>query len=291
MMSFISSTVNPDAALYALWSLATWLGVRLLVRGITVSGAAALCALVGLTICVKAIGYVLLPPALLALGLALWARRPLPVSLALKPTAAAVAALAATAGVWFFVAHQIHRPAVAQTAAATASGTNFRELASYLWQFYLPRAPFQIAFPTDGVFEIFVKGSWGKFGWLEVQYAEPVYGVLTALTLATIAAAALVLWRTRKTIRWRVVFFLAATCVTLLATLHWTDYHQLAAGSPGFMQARYLFPLVGIAGLVVAQALRLLVPSRRAIGVGALLGGLCVLQLYALCVSAVRFYA
>jgi hypothetical protein len=291
MMSFISATVNPDAALYAVWSLALWLGVRILRRKLTPGRAAAFCAAVGLTVCIKAIGIALIPPALLVLALGLSARRPLPRSRALLLAGSGLAALAATAGAWVIVARLLGRPAASQVAGAATGGTDFRELASYLWQFYLPRAPFQSDYATGGIYETFVKGSWGKFGWLEVQFSSPVYWLLTAITVVTVVAAGIVVWRKRGTIHRGIAVFLAAVCVALLAALHWTDYHQLEAGSQGFMQARYLFPLVGIAGLVVAQALQLLPAQRHAVGAAAVVGGLFVLQVLALGVSIVRFYA
>ncbi|HEV7460521.1 MAG TPA: DUF2142 domain-containing protein, partial [Solirubrobacteraceae bacterium] len=50
MTAFMSASVNPDALLYALWSLALWLGVRTLRRGLTLADAAGLFAVVGLAV-------------------------------------------------------------------------------------------------------------------------------------------------------------------------------------------------------------------------------------------------
>ena len=44
MMTFVSASVSPDSMLYALWTLALWLGVRILRRGLTAAAGAALFA-------------------------------------------------------------------------------------------------------------------------------------------------------------------------------------------------------------------------------------------------------
>ena len=49
MVSFLSAAVNPDSMLYALWTLALWLGARLIKRGLTPASGAAFLAVVGLT--------------------------------------------------------------------------------------------------------------------------------------------------------------------------------------------------------------------------------------------------
>jgi hypothetical protein len=56
-------------------------------------------------------------------------------------------------------------------------------------------------------------------------------------------------------------------------------------------QGRYLLPLAGLAGLCVAQALRLLPSRLRPYGAGVGMGGLLALQLFALGVMVDRYFA
>ena len=151
MVTFLSASVTPDALLFALWSLALWLGVRILKRGLTPAQGVALLAVVGLAIVTKASSYALLPAALLVLGIGAAAParapgRPRPGDGRRRRAARADRARRGVAG------HGARaRPARGQPGRDRARGheapglTNFnvRELGSYMWQFYLPRLPFQ----------------------------------------------------------------------------------------------------------------------------------------------------
>ena len=66
MESFISSSVNPDAMVFACWALAFWIGVRILNRGLTLGWGVAFLAVVGAAILAKATSYALVPAALLS---------------------------------------------------------------------------------------------------------------------------------------------------------------------------------------------------------------------------------
>ena len=146
MVQFVSSTASPDTMLFATWSLMLWLGVRLLKRGLTPAGAAALCAVAGAACVVKATSYAALPAVALCLliaGLRAGAlRRPLA---HWRPIAAAVAALALTLGVYVVWTRATGRAVSTQvaTVGGQASDSSLRDLLSYVWQFYLPRTPWQ----------------------------------------------------------------------------------------------------------------------------------------------------
>ena len=130
-----------------------------------------------------------------------------------------------------------------------------------MWQFYLPRLPFMTDFPTVAhtipVYDVWFKGIWASFGWTEVHVPQP------RLRRARRAdagrggrrgRAALALARRRRTGRCSRSSSLVA--VSLLAGLHWSEYHLLKAGAANFNQGRYLLPLVGVAGVVLALAVR-----------------------------------
>lgn len=294
MVGFVSASLNPDAMLYAEWSFALWLGVRLLRRGLTVGGAAALFAVVGAACVTKATSYALIPAALFVLVVA-W-RRAGGVA-RVRPVVAAGAALVLTLGVWFVIARVAGRPAAAQVADATGSATfNLRELLSYVWQFYLPHLPFQTSFdaipgPNLPVYDIWLTTGWAAFGWLEVRFPGWVYIVLTAVTVAVAGVAVAGLWRARRRVDLAVVAFLALVAVTLVAGLHWTEYHMLISGQGPFNNGRYLLPVVGLGGLAVAQVVRTLRPAARPAGAAGALAFLLVLDVFSLGLCLERFYA
>jgi 4-amino-4-deoxy-L-arabinose transferase-like glycosyltransferase len=296
MVGFVSASVNPDAMLYAAWAFALWLGVRLLRRGLTVGGAVALFAVVGLACLVKATSYALVPAALFALAVAVRrARAPGRVPRAAAVTGAG-AALALTLGAWIVIARLSHRAAAAQVSqAAGATGFNLRDFGSYLWQFYLPKLPFQRPFSIPGdhlpVYDVWLKTGWAGFGWLEVVFPEWVYVLLAVVTLAIAVVALRELWRARRRVDPAVLAFLALVVVTLFAGLHWTEFKMLTGGQGPFNAGRYLLPLAGIAGLAVALAVRALPLARRPVGAAAALSGLFALNLCSFGLMIERFYA
>lgn len=299
MMTFISSSVTPDALLFALWSLVFWLGVRILKRGLAFGPALALFLLVGVAVATKATSYALLPAALLVLAVgAMRARR------RARPHVAAIVvasllAFVLPAGGWLATAAVLDRPAVNKVSASgvrptpTITSFNPRELASYLWQFYFPRLPFQHKF--SGLqnlpsYNVWLKGSWGSFGWLEVKFPGFVYIALGLFSLFVLAAAGVAVARL-ESIDWAVAAFFAVAVLTLLVGLHWTEFRTLVGSSTPFNQGRYLLPLIALAGSATAAALSLLPAPRRGLGVASLFGGLLVLQIFSFAIVGGRFYA
>lgn len=300
MIGFISASVNPDSALFATWSLSLWLGVRLVKRGPSVRGAAALFAAVGVACVVKATSYALIPAALLALAVALWRWGALhdPKRIALRPTLAALGGIGATLGAYVVWTRATGRAVSAQISDVTGATTytfSPTEFLSYIWQYYLPRLPFQTDFkdfaPNLPAYDIFFKGAAGAFGWLEVMYANGLYIVLALLTLAVVGLALAGAWRDRSRSDLAVVAFLAVAALALVAGLHYTDYRQIKSGAGNFMQGRYLLPLMPLAGLALARAVMFVPPAFRARVVAATLGALAVLSVYSMTLVTVRFYA
>lgn len=297
MVLFLSATVGPDSALFALWSLALWLGVRLLKRGLTLTGAVALAGVVGLGCIVKATTYAILPAVLLALGIAAVRAGALRrQKAALVPLAGAAGAMAATLGTYVAWTRLTDRVVSAQVASVTGPvDLNLREMTAYLWQFYFPRLPFQYDFPsiapTIPVYDIAFKGVWGAFGWLEVVYPDWVYLVLVGLTVLVVGLGAAGFWRDRRLVDRSTLAFLVAAVLGLLAGLHFTEYRQITAGASNFMQGRYLLPLAPIAALVLARAVMWVPPARRASAVAMILGALFTLNVFSLGLVTTRFYA
>jgi hypothetical protein len=139
--------------------------------------------------------------------------------------------------------------------------------------------------------QVWITHGWAAFGWLEIKFPPWVYRILGVLTMAVFAGGVAALVRARRGLDLRVLAFLALACLALLAGLHWTDYHQVEAGSAGFMQGRYVFPAIGVIALALGGAVSLLSAARQRMATGAAVAGLCVFHLFALGLVLERFYA
>ena len=163
-----------------------------------------------------------------------------------------------------------------------------------MWQYYLPRLPFQKRFggmPEYPVYDVWLKGGWAAFGWLEIKFPGAVYVLLAFLTLAILAGAAVAIVRAWPRIDRALAAAFALAVVTLFAGLHWTEFRTLIGGSGPFTQGRYLLPLIALMGAAAAAAVSVLPARRQPIAAALLLGGLVVLQVASLGIVLGRFYA
>jgi 4-amino-4-deoxy-L-arabinose transferase-like glycosyltransferase len=295
MMTFISSSVSPDGLLFALWSIALWLGVRILRRGLVLVDAVALFGVIGLAVLVKGTSYALLPPALLALGISAWRLRGAGSRQAAGIAVAAVLAFLVLAGGWLTVARALDRPAVNQVGAAGQNAHfDARSFGSYLWQFYLPRLPSQTSFGVIDdlrVYSVWVKTGWAAFGWLEVRFPDWVYAVLAVVSALVIAGNIALIWLRWSSIDHAVVAFLGLALLCLLAGLHWVEYKTVLESRLPFVQGRYLFPMLPLWGVAVAALVGWLPRRAQFVGVGVVLGVLFALQLFSLGLTAERYFA
>ncbi|HEV7846923.1 MAG TPA: DUF2142 domain-containing protein [Thermoleophilaceae bacterium] len=295
MVTFVSASVTPDAALYAFWSLALWLGARLVLGRGGMRDVAAIAVVAGLAVLTKATSFALLPAVVVAVGVAAvragggWRR-------IARPVAIAAAALVVVLAPWYVYAHVNERPASGQLAGAAASSSvDVREFGSYVWQFYLPRLPFEARNGALGkypqAYETWFKQGTAAFGWLETRWPDWLYKVLFVLALAIAAGAVVTLVRQRSSVDPMLLLFFATAAVVLVAGLHWNEYRLIQAGGALSNQGRYLFPLISLVGLAAAAAVRALPARWRVPLVGAGLGGLALMQIFALVLVAQRFYA
>jgi hypothetical protein len=139
---------------------------------------------------------------------------------------------------------------------------SIRGFLSYLWQYFLPRLPSMHRPPWPsyvgyGVWNQYIQGFIGRFGWWEYVFSRRVNFVGLALLLVVAALALVGLARTRS-LRTRAseIGCYVLVVLTLLGALAYTAYRYLAFTGDAFEQTRYLFPLLAFYGAAVALAAR-----------------------------------
>jgi 4-amino-4-deoxy-L-arabinose transferase-like glycosyltransferase len=313
MVTFMSSSVNPDGMLIALWALATWLGTSLLTRGPSARRAVALALCVGLAVVTKATALALVPPVLLALALSAWPLRKR-ISWRRVVTVGAVAmAFALPVGAWYLAAQSSGRSAFGQTTLVSAGETPTGGagpgkasspgiFASYLWQYYLPRlpsmTPIKNFFPTISHYapvQVWLGSGWASFGWVNVWFPPWVYKLFFAIVVLAAAGVVASLWQRRSGRRvsprtLRLAAFYLVMAGLLIGGLQWTDYKLYLDGKQPFLQGRYILPLAPLLALLVAQATRALPARFRPASQGVVIGGLFVFQIACLGLVAARYY-
>jgi 4-amino-4-deoxy-L-arabinose transferase-like glycosyltransferase len=296
MFTFISAAISPDGLTCALWSVAFLLGARVLLRQGNVADVAGLLGAFGLAMATKTVSVALAPAVLWVLGAWLWRNRTRR-RLVAAVIVSGVLLLVGAVGTWIVVARESDRSAAPQlTQAASLDDFHPDAFASYVWQFYLPRLPFQTGYPElddwpPRAYEFWVEKSWGAFGWLEVRWPAAVYWPLGLAGLTVALAALFAVWRRRANVSQALLAFFALATVCLLVGLHLSEYAVLRDSHALINQGRYLFPLISLAGLISAAALTAVPTRARPGAVGAGVGALAVLSMFAIGLTAARFYA
>ena len=112
-----------------------------------------------------------------------------------------------------------------------------------------------------GVLRRLTASTWGNFGWLEVQLAEPV-----RVTAAVVVTAALALAVARRLdepwARPAAAVALAAFCLQLAVVGQQSLKNYLRGGYFAGLQGRYLYAFVGVVAALVAIGLARVVPRR-----------------------------
>jgi 4-amino-4-deoxy-L-arabinose transferase-like glycosyltransferase len=293
MATFMSTSVNPDGLLVALWTLALWLGVRVINRRAQGADVIALCAVCAAAILTKATSYALVPAVGLAIAAGWW-RRPAPQRrAALVPISVAAAVLAVPVLAWLYLAASLGGTSITTIGAVSGHPFNVRQFVSYVWQFYLPRLPFMTPFRTSPqlpVYDIWVRQGVGQFGWLDVFEPGWVYH-LAAIAGGAVAVAAGVITALRGRLRHvPLLSFLGLALVGLLGLLHISEYRVILANGGQFNQGRYLLPIIGLLGLAVALIISAVPRRLRAAACGLSVVALLLLQVISLTLVAKAYY-
>jgi 4-amino-4-deoxy-L-arabinose transferase-like glycosyltransferase len=269
LFGFISSGVHPDALFVTATAALLFTLARAFRRGLTPGLGIAIGAALAVGLLSKLTFLVLIPGALLGLGLMVW-RAGSGRDVALRGAAGAVAVLGAAAVL--FVALNVlvwDRPASGRVDgdAPTAAGhvetrtdpiTRVEQL-SYTWQLYLPRLPFMNdQFERYPLWQTFFKGTIGLFGWLDTPFPAWVYRVALVIVISLVALCIAALWRRRATVRarWPELVAYAAMVGGLLLSIGLQGLPYRVNTGFEFEQARYLLPFIPLYGAGLALAAR-----------------------------------
>jgi len=301
MVGFLGGGVNPDLLLDALGACLLWLLCRGFRRGLTPGLGIAIGAVTAAGLLTKPAMLGLVPGILAGLALIAWrseeSRRP-----ALVAAGSAVAvALVAWLG-WQWAEGELFDRSTSATSGYTSTDTRVRDvslpdLASYLWQFWLPRLPFMTeqfgSYPDYPLWETYFKGFVGRFGWFQYGFLPWVNVVALVVVVGLLALAGTTLWRHRAALRarWPELTTYALLLLGIVALVNLAGYRYRADTGFNFEQTRYLFPVVlPLYAGAVALALRAL-PRRWALpGAAFLLVLLAGHDLAAQLVTLERYY-
>lgn len=265
METFMGASVNPDSMVVPLWTLALWLGARVIIRRARIRDVLGLCAITAAAVLTKYTSYALVPAVVLALFAGWRGRPPDERVIALRQLGLASLALVVPVAAWVGIASALGLSAINTVSTGpNPAPFNMGQFLSYLWQFYLPRLPWMTRFrwtPGLPAYDVWVKEGTAVFGWLTVGVAAWVYKVAAVLACVIGLASLWFMAKLRGRVALWLVAFFGLALVGLLGGLHITDYRSVINGQGPALQGRYLLPVIGLAGLAVALVLSRL-PAR-----------------------------
>jgi 4-amino-4-deoxy-L-arabinose transferase-like glycosyltransferase len=265
LFGFSTSTVNPDALLFAISAAIFYCLARASRRGLTQPLALTIGVLSALGFLTKLNFAGLFPGVALALillarrearaaGRAIYARR-------LAPTLAIALAPGALYALVNRLSHHRTLGLVSNGLQSSTSGSrSFTGELSYIWQLYLPRLPFMHndfaeIFTTR---QIWLRNIVGLYGWGDTTFPGWVYSfaLLPAGAIALLCLRALVIHR--AAVRERIAELLSYALIALgvLILVGAASYLLFPGGVAEFADARYLLPMLALWAAVLALAAR-----------------------------------
>jgi 4-amino-4-deoxy-L-arabinose transferase-like glycosyltransferase len=273
LLGLMSGAVNPDAMLYAVCACLLYLLARGFRRGLTVGVALAIGAVAAIGFLTK-LNFIGLAPGMVLglLALAFRARRNTPGEDA-RPflgrgevcrRLALAFAVAFSPVIVYATSNALSRRPTFGFLSRTLSTSQPREsLLSeifYAWQLFLPRLP-GMTNDFPGIFtmrQIWFDRGVGMYGWLDTSFPPWVNHLALILAVPIVGLGLSALWAARSALRGRLteVAVYAAMAGGMLALVGADSYRHLATEGGGYLQPRYLLPMLPLLAAALALSAR-----------------------------------
>jgi 4-amino-4-deoxy-L-arabinose transferase-like glycosyltransferase len=296
-LASLAGTINSDTLLVTISTAFLFASLRLLRRGPTLRGVAALAGLAGLGVLTHGRGLFLVPPMVVALVIAVArARPPLRRRFALAGLAGAVlVGCVIVAWLWTRSDSGATGAFGGEINQAATQSFTLRGFLSYLWQFYFPRFSFMQPPPgvPYGYRQAYIETYFGGYSYFEINFRTAVYDwlqILAFLGLLALWTTAVARWQAIRR-RWPDVVVAVAMFLSLIGLLHLSDYRDLQQGGSPLFTGRYLVPGIALYGAAIAWVVGSL---RRPLGwivAAGFLAGFVLLDIEGLLITMHRFYA
>jgi hypothetical protein len=263
LFGFMSGTLNPETMLYAVAAALLLCLARAYRRGLDRRSAIVFGVLIAVGFMTK-LTFVGIALGVFA-GLILLAVREARARgpHALVPPAIALSVGVAPVALYALVNLASHRPlfGYASALADLFTKASIPHVASYVWQFYLPRLPGMTHFFSgvsmyrDVWFDRFV----GLYGWLDTQFPTWVYNValIPATAIALLCARALIVGRQAIRARWLELVSYGAVALGVTVVIGLTSYTSNAIQHrESYVDPRYLVTLLPLLGAALVLAVR-----------------------------------
>ena len=295
MLTYTAGVINPDTLLATVWAAFLFLAARTVLRGPSARRLVALAAVVAAALLTHGRGIAMVPPALVAVGLAFDRHRPRHRRAIRIGGLVATVVLALVA--WrVLVTGDLPGPYGGEL-NIPPEARHPGEFLSFVWQFYLPKLPFMAPRigPPYGFNQVYIVGLLGgRFGSLDTLFSQQVYDIVELLVLGglVLLVAAAIARADELRVRWDVVALLVVSALSLILFLHFASYRALSTEvnkTDPLLVGRYLMPLIPL----YALAITVVVGSARrwSLHVAGLVLGLAIVhQLGALGLVLARFY-
>jgi hypothetical protein len=273
LLGLMAGSVNPDAMLCSVSACLLYLLARGFRRGLTRGVALALGAVAAIGFLTK-LNFVGLAPGML-LGLVLLAfrarrgvagggplRRPGLRSVC-RRLALALAVAFSPVAVYAAINVLSRRPTFGFLSRTLSTSQPHESLLSeifYAWQLYLPRLP-GMTNDFPGVFttrEVWFDRGVGLYGWLDTSFPPWVDNLALILAAPIAVFAVSALWAARASLRGRLseLTVYAVIACGMLALVGVDSYRHLATEGGGYMQPRYLLPMLPLLAAALTLSAR-----------------------------------
>jgi 4-amino-4-deoxy-L-arabinose transferase-like glycosyltransferase len=299
VVGFLGGGVTPDNLLFAASAALIWLLARAFRLGLTAPRGAAIGLAAATGVLTKQTMFGLIPGAALGLALMAWRAPPERRRDAVRGVVSAGLVLIVPFGLWFVASTGLYDRGTASvsagfTSAEVARHSSLKGQLTYLWQVIFPPLPgMNDQLPANVLWEVYVKGFIGRFGWFQFGFQPWVnwFGLGVLLSIVGLAAAGLARGRAALRARWPEAITYVAIAAGLFVFVEVAAYRFLSSNGQYFEQTRYLLPLLPFYAALVALAAR---GAGRRWGPAA--GGFMVVlfmghSLFAMFLSISRWYA